>query len=372
MNHKFSSATFLAGLLVLCSSCGQPQNVAGDASPGPALVVTDAAGRQVNLARMPQRMSITGKASFMIENAVYLFPEARQKGLAFLGGQSLQRPEAGDFLSLIVPDHAARATLGGQAGIEEVAATRPDVVLMKSTVRQVGETMGQVGLPVVFLDLETPAQYERDLAILGQLLGAPESAQTLMAYYRGILDDTARRTASLSPATQPRTLLIQSTERNGTAAFSVPAPEWIQTELVERAGGMPVWKDSAQRSGWTVVNLEQIAAWDPEVVFVVNYHGNAARAVAAIRADSQWQALRAIRTNRIYAFPGDFCSWDQPDPRWGLGLLWLATRLQPALFHDVDLEAEILRFYALYGLSPDTVRSRILPLVAKGLDHAPR
>ena len=337
---------------------------------GGTLTVTDAAGRQVKLAGTPQRMAITGKASFMIENAVYLFPEARQKGLDFLGGRSIQRPEAGDFLALIVPDHAARATLGGQAGIEQVAASRPDVVLMKRTVQQVGETMDQVGLPVVFLDLETPTQYERDLAILGQILGAPESAQSLIAYYRGILDDAVRRTAALDPAAKPRTLLIQYTERNGTAAFSVPSPEWIQTELVERAGGRPVWKESAQRGGWTIVNLEQIAVWDPDVVFVVNYRGDAVRAVAAIRADSQWQTLRATREQRIYAFPGDFCSWDQPDPRWGLGLLWLATRLQPDSFRDVDLPAEINRFYALYGLSEENVRAHILPLLPEDLAHA--
>ena len=314
-------------------------------------------------------MAISGKASFMIENAVYLFPEAREKGLDFLGGRSIQRPEAGDFLALVVPDLAGRATLGGQAGIEQVAAARPDVVLMKRTVQQVGETMDQVGLPVVFLDLETPTQYERDLAILGQVLNAPASAQTLIAYYHGILDDTARRTAVLAPETKPRTLLIQYTDRNGTAAFSVPSPDWIQTDLVERAGGIPVWKDSAQRGGWTIVNLEQIAAWNPDVVFVVNYRGNASPAVTSIRADSQWQALRAAQENRIFAFPGDYCSWDQPDPRWGLGLLWLGTHLHPELFRDVDLMAEIQRFYALYGLSAEDIRAHIQPLLPEDLVH---
>ena len=360
------------GLCGLLSACGNRGETPPPPAPENALVVTDALARTVHFDQPPRRMAITGKASFMIENAVYLFPQARRMGLDFLGGRSPQRPEAGDFLSLVVPQHAARPPLNGQAGMEQVAATRPDLVLMKSSVQRAGDALEQVGLPVVFLDLETPAQYERDLAILGQVLGAPEEAQHLAAYYRDIAGRVADRLAAAPNLVRPRTLLIQYTEHNGAAAFSVPGPDWIQTELVERAGGLPVWKDSAQRGGWTIVNLEQIAVWNPDVVLLVDYRGNAAPAVETLRASPQWQTLRATRENQIHPFPGDFSSWDQPDPRWGLGLLWLATRLQPALFHDVDLEAEILRFYALYGLSPDTVRSRILPLVAKGLDHAPR
>lgn len=366
--HLLSLASLFAAAVLLVSCGKAPPAPAPDSAA--AVTLADAAGRTVRLDRLPRRITITGKASFMIENAVYLFPEARERGLEFLGGHAGQRPDVGDFLSLVIPRRDRGGTLTGEAGIEQVAATRPDAVLMKSSARRAGNVMDQVGLPIVFLDLETPAQYERDLAILGRLLDAPESADRLIRYYRGITGLVGERTAPLPDAAKPRVLLLQYSDRNGTTAFSVPPPDWIQTELVERAGGRPVWKEAAERGGWTIVNLEQIAAWDPDIVLVVRYHGDTAQAAAAIRADSRWQTVRAVQTGHLLAFPGDYCSWDQPDPRWGLGLLWLAARLHPDRFPDVNFPEEIFRFYALYGLDADSVREHILPLLPEDLVHA--
>lgn len=353
----------------LCAACGKSSAPAAAAPAAGAIVVVDAGGRTVTLPAAPRRISVAGKAAFMIENAIYLFPEARQKGLAFLGGRFAQRAEAGDFLALVAPERADRGAWGGETGLEQIAATQPDLVLMKNSTPRAGDALAGAGLPVVFLDFETPAQYERDLAILGQVLAATNRAAELIAYYRGVRTGVRARTADLAAPDKPRTLLIQYADRGGARAFSVPPPNWIQTEMVETAGGLPVWKDAAQPGGWTVVNLEQIAVWNPDVVLVVNYRGQAAPVVETLLNDPQWQTLRAAQARRIHAFPGDYCSWDQPDPRWGLGLLWTATRLHPARFADVDLEMEVFRFYALYGLAAATVRERILPLIREDLAH---
>ncbi len=364
MNAKWIRIALVVALAAYGGACRR----GADAPPAAAAVVlTDAAGRTVQLAHIPQRISITGKASFTIENAIYLFPEARQKGLDFQGSRYAQRSDAGDFLSLIMPERAAPSPLGGEAGLEQLAASHPDVVLMKAAGTRTGDALDSLGIPVIFLDLETPAHYERDLGILGQVLDATNRANELIAYYQGILATVRERTAALSSEEKPRTLLLQYADRGGTVAFSVPPPDWIQTEMVEAAGGIPVWKDAARRGGWTLVHLEQIAAWNPAVVLVARYRGPATAAVESIKANPQWQALRAAQTERIYAFPGDFSSWDQPDPRWSLGLLWLATRLHPERFADVDLRAEIVRFYAWYGLDEASVRAHVFPLLTEGV-----
>ncbi len=347
-----------AGLLAVLCAPGQAR----------AITVTDALDRAVAFAAPPQRIVVAGKASFMVADAAYLFPEARQRIVACSGGM-ISRQGSGDFLTRVGEGEAAPAALPGNAGVEPIASLRPDAVLLKSSSAALGAELERIGIATVYLDFETPEQYERDLAVLGRLLGAEERAQALAAYYAGLSDAVRRPTAPLAAAERPRTLLLQYSERSGVVAFSVPPPEWIQTELVERAGGIPVWTAAAQRGGWTVVNLEQIAAWDPEVVLVVNYAASADRAVAAIMADGKWQALRAARERRVFAFPGDFCSWDQPDTRWGLGMLWTATRMHPRLFRDVNMVSEVIRFYALYGMDESAVRSHVLPLIKE--DMAP-
>lgn len=128
------------------------------------------------------------------------------------------------------------------------------------------------------------------------------------------------------------------------------------------AGGQAIWKQASDKGGWAVVNLEQIAAWNPDMIFLINYSGDSKDAVAKVKADTKWQALKAVKDNKVYGFPGDFYSWDQPDTRWGLGMLWLATKIQPTLFSDINLNQEITSFYALYGLDQAAVQSKVKPL----------
>jgi len=320
----------------------------------------------VGFAQQPQRIAVAGKASFMIADALYLFPSARSCVVARSSG-TIARPGTADFLARFDAQSTEPVALIGNAGVEPIAAARPDLVLLKSSSSQLAGDLARLGIPAVTLDFEVPEHYARDLAALGRALGAEDRARELAAYYESVLESVRRKTAALASGRRPRTLLIQYSERGGVTAFSVPPAEWIQTRLVELAGGIPVWKDAAARGGWTVVNLEQIAAWDPDVVLVVSYAAPADGAVAAIVADGRWAGLRAARAGKVFAFPGDFRSWDQPDTRWPLGLLWTAARLQPELFHDVDLPAEVIRFYSLYGLDEATVRAEILPMIREGL-----
>ena len=201
---------------------------------------------------------------------------------------------------------------------------------------------------------------------LGTLLGDPERARLVRDYYETRLERLRARREAVKPAERPRVLLLEYNERGGKGAVRVPAHAWMQTQEVEAAGGRPVWLEGAAgTSGWTVVNLEQIARWDPDQIYVVVWYTlDPAQVIAGLKADPEWRSLRAVRTGRLAAFPGDLYSWDSPDPRWILGMTWLATRIAPERFRDVDMAAEVRGFFGtLYGLAPDSVETRLMPRV---------
>lgn len=128
------------------------------------------------------------------------------------------------------------------------------------------------------------------------------------------------------------------------------------------AGGQPVWKDAAQSGGWTVVNLEQIAAWDPDKVFVIHYKGDSAEIADELEADPQWQSLGVTEQGEIYGFASDIFSWDQPDPRWILGTVWLAGKVHPDRFADLDMRQQVIEFFEqMYGMPKASVEENILP-----------
>ena len=138
-------------------------------------------------------------------------------------------------------------------------------------------------------------------------------------------------------------------------------PEALK-QMAKVAGGAPVWKEAAQAGGWTVVNFEQIAAWDPDQIYVVSYQADSAEIVANLRDNPQWQALQAVQNGAIYGFPGDIFSWDQPEPRWILGVTWLAGKMQPDLLPDLDMQQEAVEFFSqLYGMDGAAVEATILP-----------
>ncbi|MCD4738891.1 MAG: ABC transporter substrate-binding protein, partial [Anaerolineae bacterium] len=145
----------------------------------------------------------------------------------------------------------------------------------------------------------------------------------------------------------------------GAVALKLPSLDSIQSWMTEFADGAPVWGEAAT-SGWTVVNLEQIATWNPEMVFVISYFTAVEEAVAKIKGDPIWQALAAVQAGKVYGFPKDFYSWDQPDTRWILGVTWLAKRIQPELCAELDIQETLYDFYRLYGLDDATIDAEVL------------
>lgn len=343
-------------LIALAAACGTPPTATLPAG----LTVTDALGRTVTLPGPPQRIATAGRGVFMLNDALYLFPEAGPR-LVALGkaGQEIQA-----FLALVDPAIDNKTMFEVQVSAEQIAPVQPDLVILKS---YMAETLGQplevLGIPVVYLELEQPEQYARDLLILGQVLGSEPRARELASCFQERLDRVDRALQGLRADEKPRVLLLQYSESGGTVEWRIPPGGWIQTTLTERAGGRPVWKDAAPGGGWTAVNLEQIAAWNPDWAIIIQYTGDPAATVARLQADAQWQKLAATQAGRLTAFPKDFVSWDQPDPRWALGLTWLAATLHPERF-QVDLEQEVVEFYReMYGLDEATIRSTVLTRV---------
>ena len=156
--------------------------------------------------------------------------------------------------------------------------------------------------------------------------------------------------------------MLYYNDKDGNVAFNVPPMSWIQTRIVEIAGGEPVWADANPAQGWTQVSLEQIAAWDADQIFIIAYNANASDVVAGMKSDPNWQAIRTVKEGQLYAFPSDLYSWDQPDPRWILGLTWLAGKLHPEEFPTLDMTSEAKLFYeTLYGLDETFFEQNILP-----------
>ncbi len=325
------------------------------------LTLTDALGRTVTLDALPQKIVVAGKASSLILDAMYMFPEAVDRVISYSKGSQTGK----NFLAVVDPRLGEKTAFENNVGAEQIAPLKPDLVVLKDYLKDsLGAPLEALGIKVVYLNLETTDTFSRDVRTIGAIFGDTARAESIVAYYEKSVAAVTDPLKGLKDADRPNALLLQYSNKGGTVAFNVPPAQWLQTDLVNLAGGRPVWLDASTQGGWAVVTLEQIAAWNPDMIFIVDYAGNAVDVVAQLKTDQNWSALSAVKNSKIYAFPVDFLSWDQADPRWSLGLTWLATRLQPQTFSTVDMTAEVTNFYkTLYNMDDATISSKVLPIV---------
>lgn len=330
--------------------------------PPPApLTATDANGLSVTLAAQPQRILVAGKSAIIPSDALFLFPEARTHLLRLARvNQGL-----GNFYALLAPDLAASSAADAlqNGGTEELAALRPDLVLAKTAATAaVLDPLRRLGIPGFALSLETPDEWLRELPELGRLLGEEARAAELVSLFRARLDAVQTAVSFVPTSARPRVLLLQASSADGILSFSVSPDDWLQTWMVETAGGIPVWKGTGlTSSGWSKVSFEQIAAWNPDAIYFVSYKTPLPPLLEAVKSDRRWQLLPAARNNRLRAMPADLVSWAQPVSRWILCLQWLAADLHPSAFPSFDPETALAAFYRdFYAVSPGPVLDALL------------
>ncbi len=301
-----------------------------------------------------------GRGYSLVLDALYMFPEAASSLIA-MGGSN---QAGGSFQEMLDPAYPEKAVLEMEVLPETVAAYGPTHVILKGYMRKAAKNIETLGIPVLYIDMESPEQYERDLTLIGDIFNNPERAEELKSYFRTERLTVENRTAGLAASEKPSVLFLYHSMKGGSRTLKVPPSHWLQTRMVEWAGGLPLWPEAVTGKSWQTVSFEQIAVWDPDIVFIVSYHTDVDAVKQQLEDDPLWKMLRAEKEGRLYAFPGDFLSWDQPDPRWILGLYWIGSKLHPQLFSETLLDSKLYDFYdTAYGFSAADVDEIIIPRI---------
>ncbi len=111
--------------------------------------------------------------------------------------------------------------------------------------------------------------------------------------------------------------------------------------MMRHAGALNV--AAATISGFKQVSMEQVLSWDPQVIFVQDRYPEV---VKQIYADPSWAAIDAVKQRRVYLMPEYAKAWGYPMPEaLALGELWMAKKLYPQRFTDVDVNQRANAYY---------------------------
>jgi iron complex transport system substrate-binding protein len=221
-----------------------------------------------------------------------------------------------------------------------------------------------LSIPVAYVEFENIDQIYRDLRIFAEILNEDQRGEELISSYQMYYQQIQDKLKNINAAEKPTVLILQAESEDQKYIFKVPATNWLQTDMVEKSGGIAVWKEANLGSGWTEVNIEQVSNWDADLVYIVNYQGQAPEIVRNLKNDEIWKNLNATQGDRIFAFAYDFLSWDQPDPRWILGYSWMALKQNPQSISENDIQNLIRDYYQkFFNLGESVFEEKINPMV---------
>lgn len=312
--------------------------------------IPDAAGRRIVPPATVARVFPAGPPAAIL---VYtLAPDL------LVGWPRANRPEERAFL---LPDIGARPEVGritgrgNTANLETVLDLKLDLIL---DVGSTGDTyvslaervQAQTGIPYALLD-GTLAKAGATYRTLGALLHRKRDAEELAAYADATLALVRDRVAGVPRERRPRVYLAR-----GPRGLETGRGGSINVESLDMMGAVNVAGETG--GGLAAVSLEQVLAWDPDVIVTVE------RDVAAlVRTDPAWSAVRAVREDRVYLSPRLPFGWIDSPPSVNrlIGLRWLGRALYPELFPE-DLTAAARDFYArFYHVTPtDAQLARLL------------
>ncbi|MCU4182138.1 ABC transporter substrate-binding protein [Bosea sp. BH3] len=282
--------------LVLASLIG----VAAPAAAEPVRL-TDAVGRQVEVARPPLRIVPIFASNAELVAALGLSDRV-------VGVEAYTR---------FPPEMTQKPQVGGRLGfsVDAIVAQRPDLLIVtpaRQAMHQLIDPMTRLGVPVVVLLARSVAEVMDNLRLVGRAAGVPERGE---AVARGLEMRLVAVESGLAAAA-PRVVMI--TGRLGNGLVLIARADTYTGDAIVRAGG----RHALERSIVSHVSPEAIVAADPDVLLFAGTQAD----LDALAAQPGWRLSRAVREGRAYTVArAEFLI---PGPRTVDGIEKLAARLR--------------------------------------------
>ena len=247
--------------------------------------------------------------------------------------------------------------------METLFKVKPDVVIAEifgnmALNAQSEKLLGKLGIPVVYVKLDTTPDYPAAFLFLGNLLGRQKRARILADYGERALKETARAAQLVPAANRPRVYYAE-----GVTGLFTECHTSFHAELIKLARATNVHhceNGGFKVKGMEAISLEQVLRYDPDVIIAAepSFYEN-------VLKDSRWQHIRAIRTRRVYLVPRILLNWFDRPPSFMrlLGVKWLAHCLYPDSYR-IDMVKEAQAFYRLFlnvEIPEETMRMALYP-----------
>ena len=267
------------------------------------------------------------------------------------------KQQLGEGYARLAPELTQKTTLGDLTHVdpEQLVALHPQVVFVTNYAPQeMIDKISSLGIPVVAISLRHDASgeqakmnpimadeeqaYDRGLregiALIGDIVNKPNEAKALID-----ATDKGRKRVSDRLQAIPEDQRVRAYMANPD--LTTYGSGKYTGLMMAHAGALNVAASTVK--GFKPVAMEQVIAWNPQVIFVQDRYP---KVVDEILQSPQWQVIDAVKNHRVYLMPDYAKAWGYPMPEaMGIGELWMAKKLYPQKFTDIDMRSVANEWY---------------------------
>ena len=234
---------------------------------------------------------------------------------------------------------------GSTVNAEELMKLQPDVVFYNASRKELGEQLRKAGFPAVAISvnkwdydcIETLNQWA---ALLGEIFPENDRREAVAAYSGKIYNLVQDRVREI-PERKQVLFLYQYSEANLLTSGQKFFGQWWADAIGAENVAHELSTDNS-----VSVNMEQVYAWNPEMVFITNFTTAGPDDLYENTVGVyDWSGIQAVQERQVYKMPLGMYRSYTPGADTPVTLLWMAKTAYPELFADIDILEETKAYY---------------------------
>ena len=278
-------------VFVLAAAVGCGGGTPAEKKPGNAAAfatIKDDLGREVSLAKKPERIVVTS-ASFL-------------EPLHAVGGDVVGRPD-----SKSVPDWAKDKTSIGRVynvDLEKLLSCAPDLVIAnKGMNEKLLQPLEINKIPCLVVDMKNYEEVKNEVRVFSQVTGEKEKGDALIQS----MDDKIKAIADRIPKEKRRVAILHSTAQGLSVQLdtSIAGSTAKMLGFVNVASGMTAMEGNPDAAPYSI---ETLVEQNPEIIFVTSMGklDEVKRGMEeTIASNPAWQTIPAVKNGKMYYLSQD-------------------------------------------------------------------
>ena len=299
--------------------------------------ITDMLGRKVEVPEPLTRVALLGGPTGQI---AYILGA---RGQLCAVTKSLKTSELIKIMDPSVAQLAAPRSVSGQVNLEELLAADPQLVIAGDLDGSLVEKKTRI--PVAYFQSSMEQTFDEmaeEVRFYGRVFHKEARAEKYAQYLRRTVDLIQSRVKDIP--NEKRKVVFNGYSSNHLVTLG---GDTFMQKHIELAG----CRNAAEKlrstgikeglhTGLAEVSMEKVLGWNPDILVID------LGSPSDVYGDSKWKSITAVKNRAVFKQPIGVFIWDRPTAESAvLYPLWLAKTAYPERFKDIDMIAEIKKFY---------------------------